>query len=90
MNVMRTFVENVIGVTNFKPITKSESAIDATDFIVEIVTKWTNAMIATKSFADRVARCYRVNFVEEDCAKNAPLPVDGTLATKFKNQINPT
>ena len=57
MNVNRISVKLVIGVMNFKPITKSVSAIDVMHFIVEIAMRWINATIVEKSFVPRVVLC---------------------------------
>jgi hypothetical protein len=51
MNAKLIFAKTVIGVMSFKPITRFESVIDATPFIVAPVTKWISAMIVEKSFA---------------------------------------
>ena len=77
-NVHPTYVPLVTGVTNFRPIMKLEFAIDAMHFTVGGVMKWTNVMIAGKSFARRVQRSCRVNFAVVGCAKTALQRVDGT------------
>ena len=51
MNVNLTFVKLVTGAMNFKQIMKLEFVIDAMPFIVDIVMKWINVMIAVKLFA---------------------------------------
>jgi|Transcript_25451 hypothetical protein len=66
----------VIGVTNFKPITKFEFAIGAMDFIARRVTKWISAMIVVKSSAEDVLPYYLANFVEEDCVRTVPPRVE--------------
>ena len=78
-NAHPIFVTLVIGVMNFKPITKYASAIDAMPFIVEAVTKWINAMIAVKLFVRRARRCFLANFAADVCVKIAPRRVDGTF-----------
>lgn len=54
MNVPHTFAMIVIGVMNFKPITRYECVIDAMAFIVGPVMKWINAMIVGKWFVEDV------------------------------------
>jgi hypothetical protein len=71
-NAPPTFATIVIGVTNFKPITKFAFAIGATDFIARRATKWTSAMIAVKSSAEDVLPCCLVSFAEADCARTVP------------------
>jgi len=48
------FVMDAIGVTNSRPITKYECAIDVMHFIVGAVTRWINVRIVVKSFVIRV------------------------------------
>lgn len=56
-NVNPSFVKNVTGVTNFKPIMRLESAIAVMPFTAEIVTKWINATTVAKSSVPPVPHC---------------------------------
>ena len=56
-NVKPTFVQDVIGVMNIKPIMRLEYVIDVMRFIVEIVMKWINVMIVVRLFVHPAAPC---------------------------------
>jgi len=56
MHATHSSASIVTGVTNFKPITRLESAIDAIHSYAKNAKIWINATIAAKSFANPVAR----------------------------------
>ena len=62
---------------NSKPITKYESVIVVTPFIVGDATKWINAMIVVKSYVLRAVHCCRANSVGVGCVKTVRRRVDG-------------
>jgi len=78
MNVKLSFAKIATGATNFKLITRFESAIDAMPFIAETATKWISVMIVEKLCVQAARHFLVANFAVEDYAKNAPQLVVGT------------
>jgi len=83
MIVIHLFAQRVTGVTNIKPIMRSECVIVAMLFIVKSVMKWISAKIVERSCAEGVELFAVVNFVGVVFVKIVPQLVDGECLMFF-------